>query len=98
MFNLVLIISGPGRSVNRLLARQMKKKKKAAKKAANKAAKTKANNKSNNKSSTAIVAKSSMAAVATKPSEMKAPPVAVDPNHQYSAFNNFKGAYLFVVI
>ena len=45
-----------------------------------------------------MAAKSSMAAVATKPSEMKAPPVAVDPNHQYSAFNNFKGAHLFVVI
>ena len=62
--------------------------------------------KANNKSSTAIVAanNSSTAAVAkqrsfalVKPPEKKKPPIAVDPTHQYSVQNNYKGEYLLLL-
>jgi len=45
-----------------------------------------------------VAAKSSTAAVAPKPSEKKAPPIAVVPHEFGIHGNNYKGAYLFVVV
>jgi len=101
IIHLLLIIVGPGMDVSKAMLKAMKKAKKEKRKAAKKGAETKAKNKKSSsmgKSSTAIIAKPSMAAVASKPSGLKkAPPAAVVP-YEFSVRNNHLGAYLFIVV